>query len=131
MKKVILFIAFVSLSFVSNIEAVTTIDAGTLKEMMDSETPFVLLDARGDHWNDPNIIPGALLAASDFSEMRLEALIPEKSSLIVVYGFSSTCPKAHMLVDKLISLGYYNVIEYPSGLKVWRDVNGYPVDEIQ
>lgn len=131
MKKVILFIAFVSLSFVSNIEAVTTIDTLTLKELIDSKDSFILLDARGDHWNDKNIIPGAKLAASDFSEARLASIIPNKESLIVVYAFSSSCPKGRMLLDRLTSLGYDNLIEYPEGLKVWRDVSGYPVDEIK
>jgi hypothetical protein len=131
MKKVILLIAFVSISFISNVEAVTTIDETTLKEMMDSGSPFILLDARGDHWNDKNIIPGAKLAASDFSEARLATLIPDKMSLIVVYAFSSSCPKGRMLVDKLTSLGYEKIMEYPEGLEVWRDVSGNPVDEIK
>lgn len=131
MRKIILLLVFVMISFISNVEAVQMIDASTLKEMIDSQAPFILLDARGDHWNDRNIIPGAKLAASDFSEERLRSLIPDKMSLIVVYGFSATCPKAHLLVEKLTSLGYENVIEYPDGLKVWRDVSGYPVDEIK
>ena len=131
MKKFILFIVFVLVSFVSNMEAVTTIDTETLKEVMESGSPFILLDARGDHWNDRNIIPGAKLAASDFSEARLASLIPSKESLIIVYAFSASCPKGRMLVDKLMSLGYQNIMEYPEGLKVWRDVSGYPVDEIQ
>ncbi len=130
MKKAILFFAFVSFSFISSVEAVPAIDAATLKEMIDTKASFILLDARGDHWNDKNIIPGAKLAASDFSDERLASIIPDKTSLIVVYGFSATCPKARYLVDRLTELGYYNVMEYPEGLKVWRDVEAYPVDEI-
>lgn len=131
MKKVILIIALASIGFISNVEAVTSIDTLTLKEVIDSGSPFILLDARGDHWNDKNIIPGAKLAASDFSEARLASIIPDKESLIVVYAFSSSCPKGRMLIDKLTNLGYENIFEYPEGLKVWRDVSGYPVDEIQ
>lgn len=131
MKKFILYFILASFSLVSNIEATGAIDAVTLKEMIDSKTSFILLDARGDHWNDKNIIPGAKLASSDFSEDRLASLIPDPESIVVVYGFSATCPKARYLVDRLTSLGYKNVIEYPEGLKVWRDVVGYPVDEIK
>lgn len=135
MKKLFLSIALVSLFSVSNVEAEAMpnwekIDTLTLKNIIESETPVILLDARGDHWNDKNIMPGAKLAGSDFSAERLAALIPEKGSLIIVYGFSSSCPKGPNLVRKLIGLGYYNVMEYPSGLKVWRE-SGYPVDEIR
>ena len=135
MMRTFLFITLISLSQVFHIEAVVTpnwekIDTITLEKIMESGTPMVLLDARGDQWNDKNIMPGAKLAGSDFSAERLAALIPEKGSLIIVYGFSSSCPKGPNLVRRLMSLGYYKVIEYPAGLKAWRE-SGYPVDEIR
>jgi len=107
------------------------IDAKGLKALIDSETPFVLLDARGDKWHDGNKIPGAKLASYENSSAELEQIIPNMDSLIVVYCFSFTCPLSPRLAQKLIEWGYSNVMEYPAGLKEWRDIANYPIEMIQ
>ncbi|MBX9924171.1 MAG: rhodanese-like domain-containing protein [Rhabdochlamydiaceae bacterium] len=107
------------------------IDAKGLKALLDSQTPLILLDARGDKWNDGNIIPGAILASYENSEEELEMVIPTKDSLVVVYCFSFTCPLSARLAQKLVEWGYVNVVEYPAGLKEWRDIANYQVAPIQ
>jgi len=103
------------------------IDATGLKALMDANIPFVLFDARGNDWNDGTMIPGATLASYKFSTNALEELIPDAQHLIIVYCYSPTCPLSKYLTDKLAKMGYLNVIEYPGGLKEWRDVAKYPV----
>jgi hypothetical protein len=107
------------------------IDAKGLKSLIDSQTPFVLLDARGENWHDGQVIPGGQLAYYEDSPEKVDLIIPYKDSLVVVYCFSFTCPLSRRLADKLIEWGYTNVVEYPAGLKEWRDVANYPVDVIQ
>lgn len=107
------------------------IDAKGLKSLIDSETPFVLFDARGNKWHDGNIIPGAILASYEFSSEELASFIPNEDSLVVVYCFSFTCPLSNRLAKKLVDMGYNNVIEYPAGLKEWRDIANYPIEIIQ
>ncbi len=121
--------------FLQSEEAVQTavyghIDARGLKSLIDAKTPLTLLDARGDKWHDNSIIPGALLASYEYTPEELQRLIPHADSLVVVYCFSFTCPLSTRLAVKLVELGYTNVIEYPAGLKEWRDVAGYPVEDI-
>lgn len=106
------------------------IDAKGLKALMDSQTPFVLLDARGNKWHDQTMIPGAWLASYENSAEDFEMIIPNKDALVVVYCFSFTCPLSTKLALKLVDLGYHNVVEYPAGLKEWRDIAEYPVDII-
>jgi phage shock protein E len=106
------------------------IDAKGLKALIDSQTTFTLLDARGNKWNDGNIIPGAQLASYEYSPEELDTIIPNKETLVVVYCYSFTCPLSPRLAQKLVDWGYTNVIEYPAGLKEWRDIAGYPVDKI-
>ncbi len=106
------------------------IDTKGLKALIDSQFPFVLLDARGNQWKDPNIIPGAILVSLENSPEELEMIIPNKDALVVVYCFSITCPLGPKLAQKLVQWGYKNVIEYPAGLKEWRDIANYPVDII-
>lgn len=106
------------------------IDAKGLKALMDASTPIFLLDARGNKWNDGTMIPGAILASYEFSSEELEQIIPNQNDLIIVYCYSFACPLSRYLTDKLVDLGYKNVLEYPGGLKEWRDVAGYPVAPI-
>ncbi len=106
------------------------IDAKGLKSLIDSQTSFILVDSRGNLWNDGNIIPGAILASYQDPAEVLKALFPYKNDLIVLYCYSFTCPLSDRLAHKLIDLGYTNIIEYPAGLKEWRDIAGYPIDHI-
>lgn len=106
------------------------IDAKGLKVLIDSGVSFVLLDARGNQWHDGNIIPGAVLAWYDDSAEDFEMIIPDKETLVLVYCYSFTCPLSPRLAAKLVELGYQNVVEYPAGLKEWRDIANYPVDTI-
>lgn len=117
-------------------EAVTSasyghIDAKGLKALIDSQVPFILLDARGPNWHDGNVIPGALLAFYEDSEDELNWIAPDKEALVVVYCFSFNCPLSRRLAQKLVGLGYANVIEYPAGLSEWRDIADYPVEIIE
>lgn len=107
------------------------IDARGLKALIDANIPFLLLDARGHKWNDGTMIPGATLASYEFSSEELEQIIPNKNHLIVVYCYTFTCPLSRYLTDKLVDLGYNHVLEYPGGLKEWRDVAEYPVVPIE
>lgn len=107
------------------------IDAKGLKAMIDSQTPFILLDARGRNWHDIGIIVGAKLASNEYSPEEIEQIIPYHDSLVVVYCFTSTCPFGNRLIDKLLEYGYTNIVKYPGGLYEWRDVAHYPTELIQ
>lgn len=106
------------------------VDARGLKALIDSETFFILLDARGNKWNDKNTLPNAILASYENTPEDFETIIPHKENLIVLYCYSFNCPLSTKLAQKLVSLGYSNIIEYPGGLKEWRDIANYPVDVI-
>jgi hypothetical protein len=98
---------------------------------MESNTPFTLLDARGHKWKDGTTIPGAFFASYEFSLEELEQVIPNQNDLIVVYCYSFTCPLSRLLTDKLVEFGYQNILEYPGGLKEWRDVAEYPTISVE
>lgn len=106
------------------------IDAKGLQAILGAQVPLVLLDARGHNWHDNTLIPGAKLAFYQDADEELEALIPHKDTLVVVYCFSFSCPLSPRLAQKLVDLGYKYVLEYPAGLKEWRDIANYPVETI-
>lgn len=107
------------------------IDARGLKNLIESNTSFVLLDARGKDWHDGTVIHGAKLAFYTDTAEELESIIPDKNDLIVVYCYSFTCPLSDRLAQKLLNLGYQHVIEYPAGLTEWRDIANYQIEEIK
>lgn len=104
------------------------IDTEGLKALMDSHASFVLLDARGEKYHDESIIPGAKLAFYKDSKEKLTSMIPDKSTLVIVYCFSPACPLAGRLAKKLIDLGYTQVMEYPGGIEDWS--KHYPVETL-
>ncbi|MBA3816967.1 MAG: rhodanese-like domain-containing protein [Parachlamydiaceae bacterium] len=106
------------------------IDAKGLMNLIGAGIPHLMLDARGNEWHDGNIIPGALLAFYDYSSEQLSQLVPQKNTLVVVYCHSFSCPLSDRLAQKLVSLGYENVLEYPGGLVEWRDIAAYPIEKI-
>lgn len=107
------------------------LDARALKALIEADVPFMLLDARGDKWHDGNKIPGAQLASYEYSPEELEKIIPHADLLIVVYCYTAKCPLADRLADKLVHLGYKNVLVYLGGLKEWRDLAHYPIELIE
>lgn len=106
------------------------IDARGLKSVIDSGIPVTILDAR-EYWDDGYLIQGAYQASASSSPEYLNQLIPNSNELIVVYCYSYACPLSENLANKLLNLGYTNIMEYAGGLKEWRDVAKYPVDKIQ
>lgn len=107
------------------------IDAKGLKALIDSHTPVVILDARGENWHDGNKIPGAELAFYTDTPEKIAQVIPYSDSLVVIYCYSFNCPLSPRLAQYLVDLGYTNVIEYPAGLKEWRDIANYPVETME
>lgn len=105
------------------------IDAKGLKALVDSGAPVKILDAR-ETWGHDYLIQGAYQASASSSTEYLYDLVRNYDELIVVYCYSYTCPLSARLINKLLTLGYTNIIEYPGGLKEWHNILNYPVDNI-
>jgi rhodanese-related sulfurtransferase len=60
------------------------------------------------------------------SEKDVQAAIPSKDSLVIVYCSSLACPASKSLADRLVAEGYTNVYKYPEGLQEWMR-KGFPV----
>lgn len=106
------------------------VQAAQLKGWYDNSTPMTVVDARTQAYFDGNVLPGAKWIPSDSSDEAIQAALPSKGSLIVVYCYSTTCPASGWLFDKLISLGYKNVYEYSGGIYEWNQL-GYPTHTLQ
>jgi rhodanese-related sulfurtransferase len=87
---------------------------------------FVLADARTALFDDGDRIPGAVSLPSNSTPDAIDAAIPDKATLVVVYCNGLKCPASKKLADRLVSLGYQNVIKNPEGLDGW-EAAGFPI----
>lgn len=101
------------------------IQTDQLKYWYDQKKTMIVLDARSEEYFDGTLLPHAIWLPSESNEKEINAIIPSKNHLIVVYCFGVDCPASGWLYDKLITLGYTNLYEYHEGLEGWMD-KGFP-----
>ena len=93
------------------------IGAAEAKAMMDSESGYVILDARTQAEYDEGHIPGAILIPEYEIAARAEAELPDKEQLILVYCRSGR--RSKIAAEELVKLGYTNVFEF-GGIIDWE-----------
>ena len=88
-------------------------------KLMQSDKDFVLLDVRTLEEYNAGHIPNALLFTNEiFTKADAEKLIPNKDTTIYVYCRSGR--RSKQASEKLVALGYRNVIEI-GGILDYKD----------
>lgn len=99
----------------------TTVD---VKEWMEADRPFVLVDVREDtEWGMAHL-PGAVHLGKGVIERDIERAIPDHDTEIVLYcggGYRSA-----LAGDALQQMGYTNVISMDGGIGDWH-ARGFPL----
>lgn len=98
------------------------VSPGQVREWQDSETDFVLVDARDAVQYAREHIPGAINVP--YVEIRAGGLLPPRDQRIVVYCSSETCPISQYAYEALDQLGYEEIYDMRAGLEGWKDA-GY------
>jgi rhodanese-related sulfurtransferase len=98
-----------------------------LKNMMDTNVDFVLIDARGHEAYDKEHLPGAVSIPSDhLGEHLLKNY--KKDRTIVTYCSSFECTASTIAAEKLEKYGFKKILEFKGGLADWK-VAGYPTEK--
>ena len=87
------------------------------KALMDSESGYIIIDARTQEEYDQGHIPGAILIPEYEIEDRAEKELPDKDQLILVYCRSGR--RSKIAAEELVKLGYTNVKEF-GGIIDWE-----------
>ena len=87
------------------------------KTLMDSESGYVIIDARTQSEYDEGHIPGAILIPEYEIASRAEKELPDKDQLILVYCRSGR--RSKIAAEELVKLGYTNVKEF-GGIIDWE-----------
>ena len=93
------------------------ISGAEAKALMDSESGYIIIDARTQEEYDEGHIPGAILIPEYEIADRAENELPDKNQLILVYCRSGR--RSKIAAEELVKLGYTNVKEF-GGIIDWE-----------
>lgn len=96
-----------------------------VKEWLDRDENFRLVDVREESEWSRGHLPGAIHLGKGVIERDIENMVTEKSEAIVLYcggGFRSA-----LAADNLQKMGYTNVISMDGGWRGWLEA-GYPTE---
>lgn len=101
-------------------------DVRTVKERLDRQMPFHLVDVREESEWAKGHIPGAIHIGKGVIERDIEKAIPDPDAHIVLYcggGYRSA-----LAADNLQKMGYTNVESMDGGFRGWVDA-GFPIEK--
>jgi len=103
-----------------------TITSDELKQKIDGDEQFVLIDTLGDQSYERAHLPGAISidAHGDNFVENVEQEVNDKDTEIIVYCASFSCQLSPQAAQKLVEAGYTNVVDFEGGLKDWAQ-SGY------
>ena len=93
------------------------ISGAEAKVLMDSESGYIIIDARTQEEYDQGHIPGAILIPEYEIADRAKKELPDKDKLILVYCRSGR--RSKIAAEELAKLGYANVKEF-GGIIDWE-----------
>ena len=93
------------------------ISGAEAKALMDSESGYIIIDARTQEEYDEGYIPGAILIPEYEIADRAEKELSDKDQLILVYCRSGR--RSKIAAEELVKLGYTNVKEF-GGIIDWE-----------
>ena len=93
------------------------ISGAEAKALMDSESGYIIIDARTQEEYDQGHIPGAILIPEYEIADRAEKELLDKDQLILVYCRSGR--RSKIAAEELVKLGYTNVKEF-GGIIDWK-----------
>ena len=93
------------------------ISGAEAKALMESESGYIIIDARTQEEYDQGHIPGAIMIPEYEIADRAEKELPDKDQLILVYCRSGR--RSKIAAEELVKLGYTNVKEF-GGIIDWE-----------
>jgi rhodanese-related sulfurtransferase len=107
--------------------AVGHISREALWQKIERGDEFALVDALAPISYAAAHLPGAISIPPDDVIARAKRRIPDRDTEIVVYCGSETCDSSVVVANKLIELGYRNVLHYAGGKTDWAEA-GLPLE---
>ncbi|HOT26782.1 MAG TPA: rhodanese-like domain-containing protein [Candidatus Ozemobacteraceae bacterium] len=104
-----------------------SISATTLKDLLGMYAKPRLIDARLPAEDTGVSIPEAFPLQLPLATETLQAVLPDKNGMVVVFGNDETTMTVAEVAAELRRLGYANVLEFKEGLKGWIEKGGVTI----
>jgi rhodanese-related sulfurtransferase len=88
---------------------------------------FVLVDALGPISYAAAHLPGAINITPQRVDALAERRIPDVETTVVVYCAGPECDSSVEVAERLVELGYHDVLHFAGGKEAWRD-GGLPLE---
>jgi molybdopterin/thiamine biosynthesis adenylyltransferase/rhodanese-related sulfurtransferase/molybdopterin converting factor small subunit len=95
-----------------------------VRERMSGPNPPFLIDVREKDEVDQGHLPGAIHVPRGFLELRIEGIVPDKSTPVIAYCARGN--RSLLAAEGLQRLGYDHVVSMSGGFTQWRN-EGNPV----
>lgn len=105
---------------------ITETDVDTVRQRLDDDDTFVLVDVRERAEWDRGHLPGAIHLGRGVLERDVETAVPDLDTPLVLYcggGYRSA-----LAAQSLGQMGYTNVISMDGGWRAWTGA-GYPTED--
>jgi rhodanese-related sulfurtransferase len=96
------------------------------QKMEDGDT-FVLVDALAPISFAAAHLPGAINITPQRVDSLAERRIPDRQTAVVVYCAGPDCESSVEVAQRLVELGYADVLHFPGGKESWREA-GLPLE---
>lgn len=97
-----------------------------LKEMMDREEDFSLIEVLPQDEYEKFHLPGAINVPGDSLRDTIADVISDRDKTVVVYCASPSCTASDRAAELLVDMGYNDVRDYRGGKQHWKE-GGLPV----
>ena len=98
-----------------------------LREKLDRGDALVLVDALPLIAFAASHLPGAINIPPESVDALAPIRIPDLGTEVVVYCANPECESSVEVAERLVELGYRNVLHYSGGKEGWRDA-GLPLE---
>jgi rhodanese-related sulfurtransferase len=106
---------------------ISCISRDTLHRMMERGDDFILIDTLPTTIFRKSHLPGAINIVSDDIVTAAPRQIGDREATIVVYCANGPCRRSDLAAERLVELGYRNVLDYHEGKADWIE-SGLPVE---
>jgi rhodanese-related sulfurtransferase len=107
--------------------SVREISRDELNRKIEEGDTFVLVDALAPMSYAHSHLPGAINLPPEWVDDRAPRRIPDVNAEVVVYCADVTCDSSTIVADRLVELGYRNVLHYAGGKREWVEA-GLPLE---
>ena len=97
-----------------------------VKEGLEKNDNMIILDVRSKEEVERGKIEGSIHVPVNEIRGKIESVIPEKNTGIIVYCLSGS--RSFIAAEVLEDLGYISVFDMQNGLLAWRS-KGYPLTQ--